>query len=45
MEDVENIIGGSQTQILTENKKEEIKEAVEKIVKEYGETLKLLGKE
>ena len=31
--------------ILTEEKKMEIKNAVEKVVKEYGETLKLLGKE
>lgn len=31
--------------ILTQEKKEEIKRGVEKVVKEYGETLKLLGKE
>ena len=31
--------------ILTEEKKGEIKDAVEKVIKEYGETLKLLGKE
>lgn len=43
--EVEDIISGSQKQIMTEEKKEEIKGAVEKIVKEYGETLKLLGKE
>jgi len=29
----------------TEEKKEEIKKAVEKAVKEYGKTLELLGKE
>ncbi|OGF62635.1 hypothetical protein A2662_03815 [Candidatus Giovannonibacteria bacterium RIFCSPHIGHO2_01_FULL_45_33] len=31
--------------ILTEDKKKEIKQAVERVVKEYGETLRLLGKE
>ncbi|MDO8522976.1 MAG: helix-turn-helix domain-containing protein [bacterium] len=31
--------------ILTKNKKKEIKQAVERVVKEYGETLRLLGKE
>lgn len=30
---------------LTENKRAEIERAVGKVVKEYGETLKLLGKE
>lgn len=34
-------IGG----VLSDQKKEEIKKAVEKVVKEYGETLRLLGKE
>lgn len=32
-------------EVLTEEKKAVIKKAVEKTVKEYGETLKLLGKE
>jgi len=41
MEDVESMIDG----LLTENDKTEIKIAVEKVVKEYGDTLKLLGKE
>lgn len=41
MKDVENIVNG----LLTENDKTEIKIAVEKVVKEYGDTLKLLGKE
>lgn len=45
MEDVSNIMGGHESNILTEDKKEEIKKAVERVVKEYGETLKLLGKE
>ena len=31
--------------VLREDKKQEIEEAVKKTVKEYGETLKLLGKE
>jgi len=30
---------------LSDTKKEEIEEAVERVVKEYGDTLKLLGKE
>jgi excisionase family DNA binding protein len=45
MEHVNEIISGSSSGILTEDKKEEIKKAVEKVVKEYGEALKLLGKE
>ena len=32
-------------QILSKNKKEAIETAVKKTIKEYGETLKLLGKE
>ena len=31
--------------VLTADKKENIEKAVEKVVKEYGETLRLLGKE
>jgi len=39
-------IAGKNGQIsLTEEKKAVIKKAVEKVVEEYGETLKLLGKE
>lgn len=45
MEHVNEIISGSGPEVLTADKKEEIKKAVEKVVKEYGETLKLLGKE
>lgn len=40
-----NELGGILDESLTERKKFEISNAVEKIVKEYGETLKLLGKE
>ena len=45
MEDVNEIIQGTNSKILTEEQKEIIKKAVEKTVKEYGETLRLLGKE
>ena len=45
MEYVKGIVGGSDAEILTEYKKTEIDQAVKKVVKEYGETLKLLGKE
>lgn len=45
MEYVNEIVYGSGLNILTESKKEDIKKAVEKVVKEYGDTLKLLGKE
>ena len=45
MEEVSDLIGGKKSNILTEEKKEELKKAVQKVVKEYGETLKLLGKE
>ncbi|MDI6777990.1 MAG: helix-turn-helix domain-containing protein [Patescibacteria group bacterium] len=38
-------IGGILDGTLTEKKKNEIDEAVRKTVREYGETLKLLGKE
>ncbi|MGB4834299.1 MAG: helix-turn-helix domain-containing protein [Candidatus Moraniibacteriota bacterium] len=38
VEDIEN-------DVLTSDRKENIKKAVEKVVKEYGETLRLLGKE
>lgn len=40
-EDLPEIFGGH----LTEEKKKKIEEAVKKTVEEYGETLKLLGKE
>jgi excisionase family DNA binding protein len=45
MEHVKDIVGGIDTEVLTEEKKSEIKQAVEKVVKEYGQTLRLLGKE
>lgn len=45
MEEVHDIIHGSKPTVLTEEKKGEIKKAVAKVVEEYGETLKLLGKE
>lgn len=45
MEDVNSYIDGSDSKKLTEENKEAIKKAVEKVVKEYGETLRLLGKE
>ncbi len=45
MEHVPEIVNSSDSNILTEEKKNEIKNAVEKVVKEYGETLRLLGKE
>jgi len=40
-----SIMNGQKSNILTDEKKNEIEEAVEKVVNEYGETLKLLGKE
>ncbi len=45
VEDISDLINGGQVDILTESKKIEIGKAVEKVVREYGETLKLLGKE
>lgn len=45
MEHVNEIISGSSSAVLTEEKRGDIKKAVEKVVKEYGETLKLLGRE
>ena len=45
VEHVSEIIGNQDNSILTESKKTEIKNAVEKVVTEYGETLRLLGKE
>lgn len=44
MEDVNEMLQNSNS-ILTEDKKKEINKAVEKVVAEYGETLRLLGKE
>lgn len=45
MEDVSEIVQGINVKTLTEEQKEIIKKAVKKTVKEYGETLRLLGKE
>ena len=45
MEHVNELIQHKQNPIMTEGRKEEIKKAVKKVVTEYGETLKLLGKE
>jgi excisionase family DNA binding protein len=45
MNDVEDIVQGISAKNLTEDQKKVIKKAVEKTVKEYGETLRLLGKE
>ena len=45
MDDVDEITQGIDSKILTENQKEIIEMAVGKTVKEYGETLRLLGKE
>ena len=45
MEHADEIAGGKSFNVLTEEKKAEIKKAVAKVVREYGETLKLLGKE
>lgn len=45
MQHVNELISGLNNETLTDQKKEELKEAVERVVKEYGETLKLLGKE
>ncbi len=45
IEEANNLAHGTKSTVLTEQKKIEIKKAVEKVVKEYGETLKLLGKE
>jgi len=44
VENVEHLMPGK-TVILTEVKKKEINKAVERVVKDYGEALKLLGKE
>lgn len=44
-EHASEILHGSRSKQLTEEGKEEIKRAVEKVVHEYGETLRLLGKE
>lgn len=45
MEHVAELLHAGTGRILSDQKKEEITKAVEKVVKEYGETLRLLGKE
>ena len=45
MEYITEMMQGASPKVLNEEKKGEIKKAVEKVVKEYGETLRLLGKE
>jgi len=45
VDNVDKIIQGISTKILTEKDKKVIEKSVEKTVKEYGETLRLLGKE
>ncbi len=45
IEHANDIVKYGQSRVLTEEKKEGIDKAVHKVVKEYGETLKLLGKE
>lgn len=45
MEHVSDIVEHGRSTVLTEENKAEIKKAVQRVVKEYGETLKLLGKE
>lgn len=45
MDFVDDIAQGIDIKTLSDEQKEVIKKAVEKTVKEYGETLRLLGKE
>jgi excisionase family DNA binding protein len=45
VEDVREMIGAAENNVLTEEKKGQIKKAIQKVVEEYGETLRLLGKE
>ncbi|MEK9151330.1 MAG: helix-turn-helix domain-containing protein [Patescibacteria group bacterium] len=45
MENVTDIVHNTAPRSLTEERKIEIQKAVEKVVMEYGETLRLLGKE
>ena len=44
MEHVNDIMQHGKSTLLTEEKKAEIQKAVQKVIKEYGETLKLLGR-
>ena len=45
VEHIKDILGGTDSGILTDEKKDVIRKAVEKVVREYGETLRLLGKD
>ena len=45
VDDLPEILSGVEENVLTEEKKTEIKLAIERLVEEYGETLRLLGKE
>ncbi|MDE2116911.1 MAG: helix-turn-helix domain-containing protein [Patescibacteria group bacterium] len=45
MEYVRDFVDRAKNGALTDTKKAEIKKAVQKVVEEYGETLRLLGKE
>lgn len=45
MDDANEILQTGGSKVLAEDKKKEINKAVGKVVKEYGETLRLLGKE
>ena len=42
---LDNILQDIEQEVTTEEKKADIDKAVKKVVKEYGETLRLLGKE
>lgn len=44
-EHAEKLMGAEKAETLTEEKKADIEKAVKKVVKQYGETLRLLGKE
>lgn len=44
-EDVQRILNKADVSVLTEHDKEDIKKTVKMVVSEYGETLRLLGKE
>ena len=45
LDDVNDILQGVDLKVLTEDQKNVIKNAIHKTVKEYGEALRLLGKE
>lgn len=45
VEHADKLLKGERIDVLTDAKKADIEKAVKKVVKEYGETLRLLGKE